>query len=151
MEKTTRRVESKMNTAYKQFLKDALTDYCTTNGIDVDDIIEQVEFRAANPISVTDENGHQHWIIEPDAFTYAEASDTYIVSALDRDSLRSEYIDVNAIDENDPSAVSAILANWCDECCADFNEASCDLIDWRENLQTAFESSDVDFDSYQID
>lgn len=140
-----------MNKAYKQFLKDALTDYCTTNGIDVDSIIGQVEFRAANPISVTDENGHRRWITEPDAFNYAEANDTYIVSALDRNSLRSEDIDVDAIDESDPTAVSSILANWCDECCEEFNEASCDIIDWGANLQAAFENADVDFDSYQID
>ena len=139
-----------MNKAYKQFLKDSLTDYCATNGIDIDGIIEQIEFRAAHPMTINDENGNERTVAEPNAYEYAEANDTYIVSALDRNSLKNENVNIKAIDNDNPNAVSAILSNWRDECCNEFNEASGDIIDWSYNLETAFDNADMDFDTYQI-
>lgn len=139
-----------MNKAYKQFLKDSLTDYCMSNGIDVDEIIEQVEFRASHPITVTDESGNARTIGEPDAYTYAEADGTYIVSWLDRESIYNEGLDVDALEKDYPEAVPNILSNWCDECCHEFNEASCDIISWNDNLRAACEDADVDYDSYDM-
>ena len=46
-----------MNTAYKNFLKDALSDYCNSNGIDLGDLIDHIEFRADHPFTVSDGNG----------------------------------------------------------------------------------------------
>lgn len=63
--------QATMNTAYKNFLKDALSDYCNSNGIDLGDLIDHIEFRADHPFTVSDGNGGKRTVSEPNAFDYA--------------------------------------------------------------------------------
>ena len=53
-----------MNTAYKNFLNDALSDYCNANGIDLGALIDHIEFRADNPFTVSDGNGSKRTVID---------------------------------------------------------------------------------------
>ena len=63
--------QATMNTAYKNFLNDALYDYCKANGIDLGDLIDHIEFRAAHPFTVSDGNGGKRTVAEPNAYEYA--------------------------------------------------------------------------------
>ena len=45
-EESQQKGKATMNAAYKNFLTDALHDYCNANGIDLGDLIDHIEFRA---------------------------------------------------------------------------------------------------------
>ena len=140
-----------MNTAYKNFLNDALYDYCKANGIDLGDLIDHIEFRADHPFTVSDGNGGKCTVSEPSAFEYADAAGTYIITSLDRNSLECEDVDVEKLEEKFPGAVDEVLSNWCDECQEEINNASYDVLDWNANLERACSNAGIDIEDVLCD
>lgn len=140
-----------MNAAYKNFLNDALSDYCNSNGIDLGDLIDHIEFRAAHPFTVSDGNGGKRTVSEPSAFEYADATGTYIITSLDRNSLECEDVDVEKLEEKFPGAVDEVLSNWCDECQEEINNAAYDVLDWQANLETACSNAGIDIEDVLCD
>lgn len=140
-----------MNTAYKNFLNDALSDYCNANGIDLGDLIDHIEFRADHPFTVSDGNGGKRTVAEPSAFEYADAAGTYIITSIDRNSLECEDVDVEKLEEKFPGAVDEVLSNWCDECQEEINNAAYDVLDWNANLEIACRNVGIDIEDVLCD
>lgn len=140
-----------MNTAYKNFLNDALYDYCKANGIDLGDLIDHIEFRADYPFTVSDGNGGKRTVAEPNAYEYADAAGTYIITSLDSDSLACEDVDVEKLEKAFPGAVDKVLSNWCDELQEEINNASYDVLDWQANLETACANAGIDIEDVLCD
>ena len=140
-----------MNTAYKNFLNDALYDYCKANGIDLGDLIDHIEFHADHPFTVSDGNGGKRTVSEPNAYEYSDAEGTYIITSLDSDSLACEDVDVEKLEKAFPGAVDKVLSNWCDELQNEINNASYDVLDWQTNLETACSNAGIDIEDVLCD
>lgn len=106
-----------MNSAYKNFLSDALYDFCVENGIEFADIAEAIDEQNRNGYIVS-AHGDVIPCNEPNEYAYAAGAGCRIALAVDKATadMYNDYLDDKIdIDNIDKATINDLLEAWCIE------------------------------------